>query len=175
MFWSSAQCRPRTTTNQMAASKSDQPMFTGEHPRTLDVGLRVILPKDWRSPKITEFFLISGSAEPYIRVMPRSQYDAAVTEITGNQKLTPRERNICLRDLGKCMRVWLDSSWRLSLPSDLCDKAGISAKKPDVILHGTVLNFEIWSPKALADWERKQAKPDEKGKPRMNAREQLGL
>lgn len=159
----------------MAATKSDPPMFNGEHPRTLDQSLRVILPKDWRSPKLKEFFLISGSAEPYLRAMPRWEFDNAVAEITGNQKLTPRERNICLRDLGKCMRVKLDSAWRFALPLDLCDKIGIGTKKPDVILHGTVMNFEIWSPKALADWERKKAVPDENGKLPINVREQLGL
>jgi DNA-binding transcriptional regulator/RsmH inhibitor MraZ len=159
----------------MAAPKSDPPMFTGEHPRTLDVGLRVILPKDWRSLKITEFFLISGSAESYIRVMPRSEYDKAVAAITDDKNLTPRERNIHLRELGKCVRVMLDSAGRLALPSELCDKIGVSAKKPDVRLHGTVLNFEIWNPKGLADWERRQGEPDENGKLRMNVREYLGL
>ena len=159
----------------MAASKSDPPTFNGEHPRTLDESLRVILPKDWRSPKLKEFFLILGSADPCLRAMPRWEFDNAVAEITGNPKLTPRDRNICLRQLGKCMRVKLDSSWRFALPSELCDKIGIGTKKPDVILHGTVMNFEIWSPKALADWESKQDEPDENGNPRMNVRDQLGL
>ena len=159
----------------MTALKSDQPMFTGEHPRTLDVGLRVNLPKDWRSLNIKEFFLISGSAEPYIRVMPRSEYEKAVASITEAVDLNPREKNICLRELGKCLRTQLDSSGRLTLPGDLCSKIGVGTKSADVILRGTVLNFEVWKPKDIADWEKKQAEPDEHGNPRMNVQDFLGL
>lgn len=159
----------------MTASKPDQPMFTGEHPRTLDVGLRVNLPKDWRSLNIKEFFLISGSAEPYIRVMPRSEYDKAVASVTEAVDLNPREKNICLRELGKCLRTQLDSSGRLTLPADLCAKIGVGTKSADVILRGTVLNFEVWKPKDIADWEKKQAEPDEHGNPRMNVQDFLGL
>ena len=159
----------------MTALKPDQPMFTGEHSRTLDVGLRVNLPKDWRSLKITEFFLISGSAEPYIRVMPRSEYEKAVASITEAVDLNPREKNICLRELGKCLRTQLDSSGRLTLPAELCARIGVGTKSPDVILRGTVLNFEVWKPKDIADWEKKQAEPDEHGNPRMNVHDVLGL
>ena len=159
----------------MTASKPDQPMFTGEHPRTLDVGLRVNLPKDWRSLNIKEFILISGSAEPYIRVMPRSEYEKAVASITEAVDLNPREKNICLRELGKCLRTQLDSSGRLTLPADLCTKIGVGTKSADVILRGTVLNFEVWKPKDITDWEQKQAEPDEHGNPRMNVQDFLGL
>jgi DNA-binding transcriptional regulator/RsmH inhibitor MraZ len=160
----------------MAAPKSDQPMFTGEHPRTLDVGLRVILPKDWRSLKITEFFLISGSAEPYIKAMPRSEYDKAVAEITSDPSLSRAQRNIHLRSLGsKCTRVILDSSGRMTLPAELCKEIGVSAEKPDVTLQGAVLSFEIWNSKGLEHWERRQARPDDSGLPRMNVKEFLGV
>lgn len=151
-------------------------MFTGEHDRLLDSGLRVILPKDWRGLKISEFFLISGSAEPYIKAMPRSEYDKAVAEITNDPALTRLARNTHLRSLGsKCKRVTLDSSGRLTMPAELCKEIGVSVEKPDIVLLGAVTAFEIWNPKGLKDWERKQAQPDEAGHPRMNVKEFLGV
>ena len=175
MLWSSAQSRLRTTTNTMAAAKSDSPRFTGEHDRTLDAALRVILPKDWRSPKITELYLIPGSAEAYLRAMPCWEYDAAVAKIAESKTLTPKEQTHHFRELGKCTRVKIDSSWRLAVPSDLCERIGVSAKKPDVILHGGVMNFEIWNPMALVEWTRKRTVPDENGKLPMTVQEYLGL
>ena len=50
----------------MTAAAPTLPMFSGEHPRSLDSALRVSLPKDWRGLQIEEFYLISGSAESYI-------------------------------------------------------------------------------------------------------------
>ena len=151
-------------------------MFTGEHPRLLDPALRVILPKDWRSLKITEFFLIQGSAEPFIKAMPHTEYAGKVAEIKGDTSLTRLERNTHLRSLGsQCVRVLVDSAGRLTVPSDLCKAIGVGANKPDVALIGVVDGFEIWNPKNLENWKLKQAKPDASGKPRMNVQEFLGV
>jgi DNA-binding transcriptional regulator/RsmH inhibitor MraZ len=160
----------------MAATHTEQPRFTGAHERLLDGGLRVILPKDWRSLKVTEFFLIPGSAETFIKAMPRAEYDSKVAEIKGEPSLTRLQRNTYLRDLGhQCMRVVLDSSGRLTVPSDLCKKINVSTDKPDVVLLGVVDGFEIWHPKDFAKWKQKQTGPVEAGQPRMNVQEFLGV
>lgn len=159
----------------MTATHTEHAMFTGEHPRLLDPALRVILPKDWRSLKITEFFLIQGSAEICIKAMPHTEYASKVAEIKG-ASLTSLERNRFLRSLGsQCVRVVVDSAGRLTVPSDLCKAIGIGTTKPDVALVGVVDGFEIWNPKKLESWKLKQADPDESGKPRMNVQEFLGV
>lgn len=151
-------------------------MFTGAHERLLDPGLRVILPKDWRSLKITEFFLIPGSAETFIKAMPRAEYESKVAEIKGDTSLTRLQRNTYLRSLGyQCVRVLLDSAGRLTVPSDLCKKIGVSATKPDVVLLGVVDGFEIWHPKDFAGWKLTQTEPDKAGQPGMNVQDFLGV
>ena len=160
----------------MAATHTEPPMFTGEHARLVDAGLRVILPKDWRSLKITEFFLIPGSADPFIKAMTPAEYAAKVAEIKSATSLTPLNRNRHLRSLGhQCVRVRLDSAGRLTVPSDFCKKIAVNAAKPDVVLVGAVDGFEIWTPKDFAKWKRAQGEPDESGQPRMNVQEFLGI
>ena len=151
-------------------------MFTGEHDRLVDAGLRVILPKDWRSLKITEFFLIPGSADPLIKAMTRAEYAAKVAEIKGDASLSRLKRNTHLRSLGhQCARVLLDTAGRLTVPSDFCKKIAVSAARPDVVLVGAVEGFEIWNPKDFAKWKRTQGEPDEAGQSRMNVQEFLGI
>src|SRR5436309_1506151 len=99
----------------MAAPITDQPKFTGEHERLLDPGLRVILPKDWRGLKVTEFFLIPGSAETFIKAMTSAEYASKVAEIKNDPSLSRLKRNTHLRSLGfQCVRVVLDSAGRFT-------------------------------------------------------------
>ena len=160
----------------MAATQTEQPMFTGAHERLLDPALRVILPKGWRSLKITEFYLIPGSAETFIKAMPRAEYESKVAEIKDDASLSRLQRNTYLRDLGfQCTHVLLDSAGRFILPSDLCKKIAVSADKPDIVLLGVVDGFEIWHPKDFAKWKRNQTAPMGTGQSRMNVQEFLGV
>src|SRR5205823_7064644 len=83
---------PRTT-HCMAEAESRMPMFTDELERQLDSGLRVPLPKDWRSLLITEFFLITDSSKSYIKAFPRSEYEHFIAKIDSNPKLDETARN----------------------------------------------------------------------------------
>jgi len=160
----------------MTAAASQMPMFTGEHPRSLDSALRVSLPKDWRSLQITEFYLISGSAESYVKAMPRADYESKVAEIMGDSSLTREERNSHLRSLGsQCQKVTLDSAGRLTVPSDLCDEIGVGEKEPNVVFVGAITGFEIWRPDTFKDWKRRQASPKTKGKAHMDVKKFLGV
>ena len=165
-------------------------MFTGEHPRLLDAASRVNLPKDWRSLKITEFYLISGSADSFIMAMPRSEYEAKVAEIMNPEnKLSPAERNKHLRSLGaQCVKVKLDSAGRLTLPAGLCKDINIAPPPPDakpasdddakgtpVLLIGAVTTIEIWNPEGYEKWKRKQSEPGVNGETPMNVKEFLGV
>ena len=160
----------------MAETESQKPMFTDELERTLDSGLRVMLPKDWRSLNITEFFLISGSSSSFIKAFPRSEYDKFIAKIEGDGKLDEELRNELLEEIGSaCKRVALDSSGRLALPAGLCAKIGVGADKPEVVLKGAVRTFNIWNPIKLANRQAASAKLADTGKPRMSAKEFLGV
>ncbi len=160
----------------MTAAASQLPMFTGEHPRSLDSALRVSLPKDWRSLQITEFYLISGSAESYIKAMPRADYESKVAEIMGDNSLTREERNAHLRNLGsQCQKVMLDSSGRLTVPADLCKEIEVSADEPSVVFAGAITGFEIWRPETFKDWKRRQTSPKTKGKAHLDVKKFLGV
>jgi DNA-binding transcriptional regulator/RsmH inhibitor MraZ len=160
----------------MTAAAFHLPMFTGEHPRSLDSALRVSLPKDWRGLQITEFYLISGSAESYIKAMPREDYESKVAEIMNDPKLDRLTKNSHLRSLGsQCQKAILDSSGRLTVPSDLCDEIGIGADKPNMVFVGAVTGFEIWHPDTFKDWKRRQASTKAKGKEHMDVKKFLGV
>lgn len=160
----------------MTAANPHPPMFTGVHPRLLDGAQRIIVPKSWRGLKIREFYLIPGSAKPFIKAMTPAEYADKVAEIKGNKLLSPLKRNAHLRSLGhQCQHVAVDDAWRLTIPADFCKKIAISATKPDLLLVGAVDGFEIWKPKDFADWQKEQTGPDESGQPQMNVQEFLGL
>lgn len=160
----------------MTAAASQLPMFTGEHPRSLDSALRVSLPKDWRSLQITEFYLISGSAESYIKVMTRSNYESKVAEIMGDNSLTREQRNAHLRNLGsQCQKVTLDSSGRLTVPADLGEEIEVSADEPSVVFVGAITDFEIWRPETFKDWKKRQKSPKTQGNAHLDVKKFLGV
>jgi DNA-binding transcriptional regulator/RsmH inhibitor MraZ len=163
----------------MHATEPLQPMFTAEHPRQLDSGHRVMLPKDWRSLNITEFFLISGSTSSfgidckYIRAYPRSEYNEMIGKIKNDPDIDQTERQRQLFEIGSaCRRVVVDPSGRLTLPPDLCKESGIgTTKNTPVMLTGEVLAFSIWKPSELAAWKEQCANEAKSGRPRMSAKQ----
>jgi len=163
----------------MHATEPLQPMFTAEHPRQLDSGLRVMLPKDWRGLNITEFFLISGSTSSfgtpcrYIRAYPRSEYNEMIAKIKNDPDIDQAERQVQLFEIGSaCRRVLVDPNGRLTVPQDLCKESGIgTTKNTPVILTGEVLAFSIWKPSELAAWKAQSAAEAKNGRPRMSAKQ----
>ena len=160
----------------MAEPEPRLPMFTDELERTLDSGLRVTLPKDWRSLNITEFFLISGSSSSFIKAFPRSEYDKFIAKIEDDRSLDEEIRNELLEQIGSaCKRVTLDSAGRLALPAEFCEKIGVSAKKPQVVLKGAVRTFNVWNPRKLANRQEATTKMAAAGQARMSAKKFLGV
>jgi DNA-binding transcriptional regulator/RsmH inhibitor MraZ len=160
----------------MTAAAPTLPMFSGEHPRSLDSALRVSLPKDWRSLQIEEFYLISGSAECYIKAMPRQDYESKVAEILNDPKLPREVKNSHMRDLGsQCQKVFLDSAGRITVPADLCKEIGIGADEPNMVFVGAITGFEIWRPDTFKDWKRRRALPKAKGKAHLDVKKFLGV
>lgn len=163
----------------MSETESFQPVFTAEHARQLDSGLRVMLPKDWRSLNITEFFLISGSTSSfgpslkYIRAHPRSEYNEMIAKIKNDQTIDQPERQRQLWEIGSaCRRVLVDPSGRLTVPADLCEESGIGTEKnTPVMLSGEVLAFSIWKPSELAAWKKHCSTPQKSGPQRVSAKQ----
>ena len=131
-------------------------MFTDELERQLDSGLRVPLPKDWRSLLITEFFLITDSSKSYIKVFPRSEYEKFIAKIDANPKLDETARNKHHEAIASsCKLVQLDNVGRLTLPAKFCEEIGIKGANPTVTLKGAHKTFNIWNPAKLKKMERK--------------------
>ena len=144
---------------KMAEAESRSPMFTDELERQLDSGLRVPLPKDWRSLLITEFFLITDSSKSYIKVFPRSEYEKFIAKIDSNTKLDEKARNRHHEAIASsCKMVQLDSAGRLSLPAKFCEEIGIKGVNAKVTLKGAHKTFNIWNPAKLKKREQKPAR-----------------
>jgi DNA-binding transcriptional regulator/RsmH inhibitor MraZ len=160
----------------MAEPASHPPTFNGELERMLDSGLRVMLPKDWRSHKITEFFVFSDSTSSFVKVLPRFEYDRYIAKIETNEDLTEKERNEFLEEVGSTFtRVLLDSAGRLALPAEICEKIEVGANHPKVILKGAVRTFNIWNPAKLTARQQLRQKMADTGQGPMSAKEFLGV
>lgn len=160
----------------MAEAASQLPTFNGEIERVLDSGLRVMLPKDWRSHKITEFFVFSDSTSSFVKALPRYEYDRYIAKIENNPSLTERARNEFLEEVGSTFtRVLLDSAGRLALPANLCKEIGVGPEKPDVTLMGAVKGFNIWNPAKLAARKQLRQKMAASGEAPVSAKEFLGV
>jgi DNA-binding transcriptional regulator/RsmH inhibitor MraZ len=160
----------------MAEASAQQPTFNGELERTLDSGFRVMLPKDWRSHRITEFFVFSDSTSSFVKVLPRSEYDRYITKIQTNTSLSERERNEFLEEVGSTFtRVLVDNMGRLPLPAALCAKIGVGGDNPKVIFKGAVTSFNIWNPAKLAARDQLRERMAESGTPPVSAKTFLGV
>jgi DNA-binding transcriptional regulator/RsmH inhibitor MraZ len=158
------------------AEAESRPMFTDEHERMLDSGLRVMLSKDWRGLKITEFYLISDSSSSFVKAFPRSEFDRWVAKIEDDPTLDEETRNKHLEELASnCKKVQIDSAGRLALPAGLCAEIGVGEKNPAVILTGAVRTFNIWNPARLKARKAAEQKMAEAGQPSLSVKKFLGV
>lgn len=158
------------------AEAESRPLFTDEHERTLDSGLRVILSKDWRSLKITEFLLLPDSSSSFVKAFPRLEFDKWVAKIEDNTSLDEKTRNRHLEAIAsKSKKVQLDSAGRLAMPAALCAKIGVGLEYPNVILRGAARTFNIWNPERLKAYEEAQQKMNDAGAGSLSVEEFLGI
>jgi DNA-binding transcriptional regulator/RsmH inhibitor MraZ len=135
----------------MAESDTPQPIFCDEFEHKLDSGWRVVLPKDWRSLNITEFFVTESSAssgEAALRVFTRAEWENKVDEL---KNLPDRQHDKkALNDLveefsSRSKRVVPDKDGRITIPDTLWQGIGISPANPEVTLCGAHRSFRIWN------------------------------
>jgi DNA-binding transcriptional regulator/RsmH inhibitor MraZ len=160
----------------MAEAESRSPMFTDELERQLDSGLRVPLPKDWRSLLITEFFLITDSSNSFIKAFPRSEYEKFIAKIESDTSLDETTRNEHLEEIASaCKMAQLDNAGRLTLPAKFCEEIGIRGKNPTVTLKGAAKTFNIWNPARLQKKQDAKRKLAATGRAPLSAKKFLGV
>lgn len=144
----------------MTETESQQPRFLSGLERQLDSDLRVVLPKEWRSLKITDFVLTTDSSKSFISAIPTFVFDRYIAKIESNTALDDdeTERGNYLEVIGStCVPAQLDNAGRLKLPFELCNEIGISDEEP-VMLRGAVRTFRIWNMSKLQKSEAKRDK-----------------
>src|SRR5262245_17767261 len=152
------------------------PKFDAEVERSLDAGLRLVVPPDWREFGIQEFFLVRDSGSSFIKAFPPAEYDKIIAQIEAECGSDLARLNDEMEAIGSVSkRVKLDSAGRLTLPPEFCDGIGVSAKNPKVLLKGAVRTFNIWNPAKYAEREAARKKLDAAGQPQVNGRRRLGL
>ena len=160
----------------MTETESCLPTFTDELERQLDSGLRVPLPKDWRSPLLTELFLITDSSNSFIKALPITEYRKFIDVIKSDTTLNRTERNECLEEIASSVkRVELDSAGRLALPSKMCEAIGIEGKNTKVILRGADETFNIWNPARLKERLEKKKTLTASGQEPLSAKKVIGV
>ena len=161
----------------MASIEPLTPTFHDEFERLLDSGWRIVLPKDWRSLKVTEFIAIENSASSAIRVFPRAEFEKHVVKIETNPELKEKVRNDLLEEFGsRSKRVVPDKEGRLTLPQGLCAKIGISPdNNPKVVLRGAVRCFVIWNAEKLNAIREAHAMLEAVGEHRTTPQDILGI
>jgi DNA-binding transcriptional regulator/RsmH inhibitor MraZ len=152
------------------------PKFDAEVERTLDNGLRLVVPPDWREFGIPEFFLVRDSNSSFIKAFPPAEYDKIIEQIEkdcGSDLERLHEEMEAIGSVSK--RVKLDAAGRLAVPSELCEAIGIGTKSPKVLLKGAVRTFNIWNPAKYADREAARKKMEASGQQQVNGRRRLGV
>jgi len=161
----------------MAEIEQPQPVFCDSFEHKLDGAWRVVLPKDWRGLKVTEFFLIESSASSSICAFPRAEFEKHIASVENDPTRTDRrQRNDFLEDFGSaCKRVVLDKDGRITLPQSLCEKIGIGPKNPQLELRGAVRFFRIWNKEKLTMRQEGQAMIAAAGERPVRAQDILGI
>jgi DNA-binding transcriptional regulator/RsmH inhibitor MraZ len=152
------------------------PKFDAEVERSLDNGLRLVVPPDWREFGIPEFFLVRDSSNSFIKAFPPAEYDKIIDQIErecGSDLERLHEEMEAIGSVSK--RVKVDSAGRMAIPSELCEAIGLEAKSPKVLLKGAVRTFNIWNPTKYADREKARKKLEEAGQQQVNGRRRLGI
>ena len=152
------------------------PKFDADLERTLDNGLRMVVPPDWREFGIPEFFLVRDSTNSFIKAFPPSEFDKIINQIEqecGNDLERLHDEMEAIGSVSK--RVKLDSAGRFAVPADMCEAIGIGTKGPKVLLKGAVRTFNIWNPAKYAEREDARKKMEAAGQKQVNGRRRLGL
>ena len=142
----------------MADADTLPPTFLDRFERLLDGGWRFVLPKDWRSLKVTEFIVIENSASSAIHVLTREDFEKRIVKVEAGHQDDVEKLNDELGKIGPAAkRVVLDKEGRLTLPQSLCEKIGISPKNSKLVLMGAVRSFTIWNAEKLERIENLRA------------------
>jgi DNA-binding transcriptional regulator/RsmH inhibitor MraZ len=160
----------------MADADTLPPTFLDRFERLLDGGWRVVLPKDWRSLKVTEFIVIENSAGSAIHVLTRADFEKRIARVETDHQDNVEKLNEELGKIGPAAkRVVLDKEGRLTLPQSLCAKIGISPENPGLVLMGAVRSFTIWNAEKLERIESLRAALAAEGHGQSTPQKTLGL
>lgn len=153
------------------------PKFDAEIERTLDNGLRMVVPPDWREYGIPEFFLVRDSSNSFIKAFPPAEIDKIIAQIEqecGHDLERLHEEMEAIGSVAK--RVKVDAAGRLAIPSEYLSSIGIDPKGPkEVLLKGAFRTFNIWNPAKYAEREAARKKLEAAGQQQVNGRRRLGL
>jgi DNA-binding transcriptional regulator/RsmH inhibitor MraZ len=166
----------------MAESASPQPIFCDEFEHKLDSAWRVVLPKDWRSFQVTEFYVTHSSASSggaALRVFTRAGWQEQCESLKRDPELQADKKTLydLLEQLSaSSKRVVPDKEGRLVIPDTLWKKIGVSPDDNDkVTLRGGYDSFRIWNSKVLKEYENAKAVMEQYEGKRQTAQERLGL
>ena len=166
----------------MAESASPQPIFCDEFEHKLDSAWRVVLPKDWRSFQVTEFYVTQSSASSGVaalRVLTRADWEEHCESLKRDPELQANKTKLydLLEQLSAgSKRVVPDKEGRLVIPEALWRKIGVNPETNDkVTLRGCYHSFRIWNSKVLKEYEDAKAAIQKFEGKRETPQERLGI
>jgi MraZ protein len=130
-------------------SESAQTIFAGEFRHAMDAKNRVTIPSRWRRGDVDEFFAIPNFEGGFLMIIPPAEFKRLADKVEQDQSISPAERRRLIRQFSsRAQHVTSDKQGRMVLPDDQCKLLGL---KEEVVLVGSYLRFEIWSP---APWKK---------------------
>lgn len=129
-------------------------MFLGEYRHAMDEKGRLTVPARYRQLLEDEGGYITQGIDPNLLVWRKETFEQ-IADAIGRLAFTDREA----REFGRMFfsgadRVQPDSSGRILIPQFLRDRQGLNG---EVVLAGSNLYFEIWSP---TEWVRQTEKQE---------------
>ncbi len=172
---------PSEPPNTMVEHDSSEPIFCDQFEHKLDAAWRIVLPKDWRSLKVTEFFVTPSSVSSgavSLRVAPRRAWEGYFEVLRAKYpgpenaaKLSGRYEELC----ASSKRVVPDKEGRLLIPESLWTKIGVSPQNPHLTLRGAYNTFRIWNREAFQRYGQLKQMMADFDRPAQSPQEEIGL
>jgi MraZ protein len=132
--------------------------FKGSYDYSVDNKGRINLPAKLRkyvSPDANDTFVITRGYERCLFVYPQDEWARLEQSIRRLSSTNPNHRFVMRMLFEKATESQLDGQFRITIPKDLLDFAGI---ENEVVIIGVLERIEIWNPKLYHEYKNAQPK-----------------
>ena len=127
--------------------------FYGSFEYALDAKGRIILPARLRAQFDARRSLVSCYVDRCLAVWTPQEFDYYLSRAEAMEGRGSEGRNLARTLSANCAEVEIDGQWRLTIPPNLRDWAGLQVESPVMVI-GALNRIELWQPEL---WRQRMA------------------